>query len=254
MVLAAQMASIATDPTFSKLGFGSNVYSRGRSTLSAAYGCQASLQSSSSLSCLQSCESLHSLKSAVSLFGMKQSKQLALLRDSKARIVSEASPVLKDKATASESEKRAVIEKAEKPDFKETFSAKKADRNWDSKDKSEAEEISIGPDGYVAEAGEGPASIAVTTLPSEQGKIKKIQGQEVLAFDYGFQATFLASGTSVPGNVIDLALTNFAREWKVRTFRLYRFMESVGVPCLQKCFSVLRLVLDQTCCLERTIR
>lgn len=129
----------------------------------------------------------------------------------------EASPVLKDKATASESEKKAVIEEAEKPDFKESFTDKKADPHWDSKDKSEAVNgISVGPDGYVAESGKDSASILVTTLPSEQGKVKKIRGQEVLAFDYGFQATFLSTGTSVPGNVIDLALTNFAREWKVR--------------------------------------
>eukprot|EP00243_Klebsormidium_subtile_P004787 TRINITY_DN18943_c0_g1_i1.p1 TRINITY_DN18943_c0_g1~~TRINITY_DN18943_c0_g1_i1.p1 ORF type:complete len:531 (-),score=170.70 TRINITY_DN18943_c0_g1_i1:460-2052(-) len=212
MVLAVQMASAATIPPFSRLGFGSKVESARRSTNSAAHGRQASLQLSSFV---QSCKSKHSLTSAASLFGMKQSKQFALQRGAKARIVAEMSPVLKDKASASESEKKAAIKEAEKPDFKESFSAKKADRNWDSKDKSEAdEEISIGPDGYVAAAGKEPVSIAVTTLPSEQGKIKKIRGQEVLAFDYGFQATFLATGTSVPGNVIDLALTNFAREWK----------------------------------------
>ena len=77
---------------------------------------------------------------------------------------------------------------------------------------------------YVAEAGKEAASIEVTTLPSEQGKVKKIRGQEVLAFDYGFQATFLSTGMSVPGSAVDLALTNFAREWKVSRLAIKPFL------------------------------
>ncbi|KAL3680339.1 hypothetical protein R1sor_023295 [Riccia sorocarpa] len=33
-------------------------------------------------------------------------------------------------------------------------------------------------------------------------------------FDYGFQAKFLRSGPTVPGNVLKLALENFGREWR----------------------------------------
>lgn len=36
-----------------------------------------------------------------------------------------------------------------------------------------------------------------------------------VAFNYGFQAKFLRTGPSVPGNVIKLAFENFGREWRV---------------------------------------
>jgi len=36
-----------------------------------------------------------------------------------------------------------------------------------------------------------------------------------IAFNYGFQAKFLRTGPSVPGNVIRLAFENFGREWRV---------------------------------------
>ena len=140
MVFAAQTAS-ATGPCFSRLGFAP---SRGSSN----HVCSTSLRLSSALIRSGSCRKLRSLSSSASAFGAEPKGGPQQQGNGKMAFRAEASPVLKDKAGASVAEKKAIIEEAEKPDFKETFISKKADPHWDSKDKSEADhEISIGPDG-----------------------------------------------------------------------------------------------------------
>ncbi|KAG0617088.1 hypothetical protein M758_5G162500 [Ceratodon purpureus] len=48
----------------------------------------------------------------------------------------------------------------------------------------------------------------------EMETVDDVERPKRIAFNYGFQAKFLRTGPSVPGNVVKLAFENFGREWR----------------------------------------
>lgn len=58
-------------------------------------------------------------------------------------------------------------------------------------------------------------SAATQPVHLEMETVDDVVRPKRIAFNYGFQAKFLRTGPSVPGNVIKLAFENFGREWRV---------------------------------------
>lgn len=58
----------------------------------------------------------------------------------------------------------------------------------------------------------------------EMETVDDVERPKRIAFNYGFQAKFLRTGPSVPGNVAKLAFENFGREWRVIPILLFEWL------------------------------